>query len=301
MNLKLLLVFTLAFTLSSHSQNLTFVKDSIMDAYMKSGYANTHFMPKGKTDANDLRQGNWKDYEVLHDFTYLNLDDVPEQVFGDFLLYAEGKFIDGKREGLWKFYVLEDKTFKKILQKEMTYVSNEIKGIYNYFYPNGKVSHVGNYDTDKISEMTVYYNNGKIFRTNSVVSGMITGKATTFYRDGKIAAESNYENDSLHGEYRSYYPSGSKQQISYFVNGKLDGNYQYYHENGQLWIEKEYKNCLLWNVKYNYDESGKSRDVGTLKNGNGTIIYYKSSGEIYNIQTFENGIMVSEAATSEFE
>ena len=52
---------------------MEFVKDSIMDYYMKSGYASKHFRPNGKYDKNDLRQGEWKDYEVVNDFEYVSV------------------------------------------------------------------------------------------------------------------------------------------------------------------------------------------------------------------------------------
>lgn len=65
--------------------------------------------------------------------------------------------------------------------------------------------------------------------------------------------------------------------------GVVDGIYKYYYENGQFWIEKEYKDGLFMNVMCNFDEFGKLRDFGILKDGNGMIKYYIRIGEIYNI------------------
>jgi antitoxin component YwqK of YwqJK toxin-antitoxin module len=297
---SLLFLATLVVT-SSYAQKMSFVMDSIMDVYMKNGYANKHFMPKGKEDANSLRQGNWKDYEVEHDFMYVSINGVPKQIMGDYLLYGEGKFVDGKREGLWKMYVLEDKTFKRILQKEVNYVSGERTGIHKYFFPNGKVSHTGSYETDRITELTIYYDNGKLYTTRNIVSGLFTGKATRFHPNGKILTEFNYEKDTINGVYQSYYSNGNLEELSFFKMGIVDGIYKYYHENGQLWIEKEYKDGFLMNVRSSFDESGKPRDFGTLSNGNGTLKLYTREGKIYMIQTYQDGQVISEEKYTDFE
>ncbi|WP_186279843.1 toxin-antitoxin system YwqK family antitoxin [Fluviicola chungangensis] len=301
MKLKLTLLFAVGFTLNSLSQNLTFVMDSIMNVYMKNGYANEHFRPKGKEDSKGNRQGNWKDYEVSEDFMYLTENDIPIRLVGLYLLYGEGKFVDSLREGPWKFYVLEDKTFRKILQKEVTYTKGKKTGAYTYFFPNGKVSMTGSFDENKMTEVKVYYEDGKLFRSTFVLAGKRTGKSTNFYPDGKPMLECTYMNDTLNGSFHSYYPNEKDEEVSFFKMGQPDGTYKYYHENGQLWIEKEYSNGLLLNVKCNYDESGKLRDPGTLKDGNGTIYYYTRTGYVYNVQTYKNGVMISEAAKSEFD
>jgi len=301
MHLKFSLLFTVLFSIASSAQQITFVADSIMDSYMKNGYANKHFMPKGKEDAAGRRQGKWKDYEVAHDFTYLFIENTPEQLEGDYLLYGEGSFFQDKREGIWKFYVIEDKTFKRILQKEISFSSGEPIGFYKYYYPNGKVSQTGAFDESRITELNVYYPNGKLYRSRQVLDGMSNGKSFTFYPDGKVLCECQFVEDSLDGPYISYYPNGNQEEVSFFKNGSSDGTYRYFHANGQLWIEKEYTHGLLMNIKCNYDESGKSRDFGTLKNGNGTVKYYTRTGDVYSIQTFKDGVKISEESNSEFD
>lgn len=301
MNLKITLLFATLLSLNTFAQQLTFVSDSIMDSYMKNGYANKHFRPKGKEDAAGRRQGKWKDYEVTHDFTYLMIEGRPKQVSGDYLLYAEGEFLRDLRVGPWKFYVITDKSFKRILQKEIFFVFGEPKGVYTYYFPNGKVSQTGSFDEESVTELKVYYDNGSLFRIHQVREEKFNGKALTYHANGKVSVDCFYVNDSLDGLYQTYYPNGSREQVSHFKNGAPDGTYQYYHANGQLWIEKEYDNGLLLNIRCNYDESGKSRDFGTLKNGNGTVKYYNRSGEVYSIQTYKDGVKISEESNSVFD
>ena len=295
--MKKILILIIIFNLAnkSYSQQMEFVKDSIMDYYMKSGYASKHFRPNGKYDKNDLRQGEWKDYEVVNDFEYVSVNGKPTQIFGYFLLYGEGKFVDGKRVGSWKFYVIEDKTFKRKLQKEVIYKDGKKDGPFKYFYPNGIIGMNGEHNSNEYEgEIKSYYDNGKLYGTRIYRSGLLQGRQVYLHINGKILLEHHFINDTLHGRYQTYYMNGNTEEVFIYNKGKEDGIYQYYYENGQLWIEKEYKNGLLMNVNGSYDSNGNSRDYGSIRNGNGTINYYTEEGRIYNTQTFENGLKVKE-------
>ncbi len=286
----LLLCFFFGLASNFHAQNVVIVRDSIMNVYMESGYADKHFMPEGETDSSKLRQGKWKDYEVSKDFMIVTTEGIPTQHFGYYLLYGEGEFKNGKREGSWKFYVLEDKTFLKILQKEVFYVRGSQEGKFMYFFPDGKLGVEGTYAADQIQgTLNSYFENGKLFSKRQYEKGIRTGKHVFLYPDGKTHQIAGYVNDTLHGTYESYYENGNKQEFFNLSMGKEDGIYRYYHENGQLWIEKVYKKGLLINVTGNYDAQGKSRDKGTLKNGNGTVHYYTAEGKIYSTLTYKNG------------
>lgn len=285
----------LSLTINSYCQQLTFVKDSIMNDYMKSGYSDKHFQPKGKEDKNKLRQGWWKDYEVVNDFEYVSINGKPKQIFGLFLLYGEGEFVDGKREGAWKFYVLEDKTFKKILQQEVSFSKGEKNGLFKYFFPSGNIGVEGKYIANKLEgEVKSYYDEGKLYGTRLYINGMKSGRHTYLHPNGKIELEHNFINDSLNGLYQTFYTNGNIQESFSYQAGKENGIYKYFYENGQLWIEKEYKNGLLMKVIGSYDNLGNPRDKGTIKDGNGTVNYYTEDGIIYSIQTFKDGVKIKE-------
>lgn len=76
--------------------------------------------------------------------------------------------------------------------------------------------------------------------------------------------------------------------------GTENSIYKYYYENGQLWIEMEYKNGLLMNVIGSYDNMGNPREKGTIKDENGTVIYYTEDGKIYSVETFKDGKKIKE-------
>lgn len=294
-----LFVFITFVITGANCQKISFIKDSIMDAYMKSGYSNIHFMPTGKSDKKDDRQGTWKDYEVKFISTTQTVNDAPFINNGYFLVYGEGRYVDNKRDGKWKLYIIEDKTFKKILFEELTYVNGCGNGPFTTYYPSGKIDSKGNYLYDfHEGEITFYKESGIRYSSCSYKANKRHGKSIDYFDNQKIEIEKNYFNDTVEGIVKYYYTNGNlKESVTYSKN-KCNGLNRYYHENGQLWIEKEYKNDTLWNIYSSFDYQGNPRDFGTLKNGTGTAIYYTHEGNVYLIQHFNKGVLIKE---EEFE
>ncbi|HEU4470184.1 MAG TPA: hypothetical protein VFR58_03800 [Flavisolibacter sp.] len=287
---KFLSLILITASISAYSQRLIFVKDSIMDNYMRTGYSSKHFRPEGKEDESGWRQGQWKDYEVLDDFAYVMNEGKPTQIFGNFLLYAEGKFVDNKREGVWNFYALEDKSFKRILQKQVNFVKGKKDGAFTYFYPSGRIGVEGQIVSDRLEgEVKSHYETGQLYGTRIYHNGLKTGRHTYLYPNGKLELEHSFVNDTLNGLYQTYYLNGKVKESFIYSMGLADGVYKYYYDNGQLWIETEYKNGLLMNIAGNFDRRGNQRDKGSLRDGNGTVNYYTEEGKVYSIETFKDG------------
>jgi antitoxin component YwqK of YwqJK toxin-antitoxin module len=216
-------------------------------------------------------------------------------LFGHYLLYGEGEFVNGKREKTWKLYVLEDKTFKKILQQELHYVNGEKEGAFNYFFPSGAIGTEGKYAANYLEgELKSYYEDGKQYGIRHYKHGLRVGKHTYVFPNGKLEAELNFVKDTLNGLYQVNYENGNTKEIFTYSMGMATGNYKYYYENGQLWVEKEYKEGLLLNVKGNFDQKGNERDKGTLLDGNGTVVFYTEEGKVYSEETYKNGKKINE-------
>ena len=114
MKAAIIILFNFALAISALCQNPVLIKDSILANYKQSGLYDELFRDEGTTDKNNTRQGWWKFYSILKDFNCISINGTPKQIQGNYLIYGEGKFINGKKQGTWKFYVIEDKTFKKI-------------------------------------------------------------------------------------------------------------------------------------------------------------------------------------------
>lgn len=290
-------VLVLLLSLHTRAQQIILIKDSILNAYMKSGFANKHFAPVGKSDKQDLRQGKWKDFEVAEEGSYQVKEGEPLKTIAHYLFYGEGTFTDNKRNGDWKIYVIEDKSFKKILSRKLFYDSDgKPSGPFTYYYPDGKIAQTGNYVEGNVAgESIMFYPDGAVFGKQLYTAGKKHGRQEYFYPDGeKLQFAIHYENGVREGLYEAYYKEGGKKEIFNNVADSIDGVYQYYYPSGQLWTEKIYKNGLLLNITASYDKDGKELDKGTLKDGNGYINYYTKEGKVYLVVTYENGIVIKE-------
>lgn len=271
MKTQLIKTFFLLLTFNLFGQEIIFVKDEILDKYKESGFLASNFVPVGEIDTKYDKQGFWKDYNKIKAFTYISNNGKPQQVTGLFLIYGEGSYNNSEKIGKWIYYTIEDKTFKKIPQKEENYVDGFWDEKFTYFFPNGNIAMTGDNDR-KNNEQTIklYYLSGKVFTNQQYKNNLEIGTHTIFYRDGTV------------------------NQITKYNNGKKNGIRQFYHKNGQLWTEEIFNNDLLLNVKFNYDQNGKPQDKGTIKDGNGTVKLYNDTGKLYTIITYKKGKKVSE-------
>lgn len=236
---------------TSFAQDVAFVKDSVMTHYMTNGFANKEFVPVGKIEHN-LKEGNWIDYETVEDFVYATVNNAPQQIFGTYLLCAQGNYIAGKRQGLWEFYVIEDQTFKKVLHKKQFYVDGKLQGAFAYYFPTGDVGVEGNYVNNQYHGIiTTYYQNHKLCRTIEYQNGLRNNKHVVYYENGNIKINKTFRNDTLHGEFITYYQNGNVMDINNYKKGLKDGNCLFYNEQGDLQLTQEYAEGKLISEKKN--------------------------------------------------
>lgn len=277
------------------AQQLSIVRDSIMQVYMTNGYANKHFIPKGTIDNSDARQGKWKDYETRMGSSFFIKKDESNEQFSNYLFYGEGEFKDGKRAGDWDIYIIEDKTLKKILSQKLRYVDGQPEGYFENYYPNGKVARTGNFVHGKIQDSsTVYYPDGKTFAKRFYKDDEKDGQQRYFFKSGKLKYIVVYAMGKKDGEALMYYEDGTIKESSLYKADSLNGSYKYYYPDGKLWTERIYDYGRLLNVTKLYDKNGHELYKGTLKDGDGTINFYTEEGKIYSTQTYANGLKIKE-------
>lgn len=291
----ILIAFFNSLSLFSFSQEIILIKDSIMTSYMKSGYANKNFVPEGPLDARHRRQGKWKDYETGEDGSFQIKEGAPSKATSIYLFYSEGEYLDNSRTGEWKIYVIENKTFRKILSRTLTYQAGIPEGSFTYYYPDGRPAQVGSYKAGAIEgPSTMLYPDGNVFGKQNFVAGKKHGRQDYYYQDGKPIYFYEYKNGLRQGPYEAYYKDGKLQESCHYVADSIDGVYKYFYPNGQIWTETVYKNGRMVSIIGSYDKYGKELDKGTLVNGNGYINYYTEEGKIYSVVTFKDGIIVKE-------
>lgn len=133
----------------------------------------------------------------------------------------EGNFLNGDRDGLWKFYFSDGKiyieqTYKSGYRKKQLWIQtaelgNET-GSYHRYFRSGRLNEKGYFD-----------------------GGYRTGDWVRYYPDTKVEEKGSYENDKKVGEWFYYYPTGVKEATEvYSENGELIVRSTYY-PNGNVW------------------------------------------------------------------
>lgn len=298
-----------------------------MKIYFKNGYANKNFAPKGKFDNINRRTGKWVDYsfETITTFTQ---DDVKEMVNDErsvLFIQSKGLYHVGKKTGVWQFYGIVEKSLKKIHLADITFVRGVREGPVVYYFTSGQVASKGNFSKDKKNgPATTYYKSGKLSGESIFLNDYFNGDILSYYSTGELRTKALYVNGYAEGVHFSYYKNGVVNKKWIFSNGKQEGltqifypngaiqeedfyvndevtDYKYYYQSGQLWVHREYKNEVIYNIYELNDPNGKPMDFGTLKDGNGTILFYTEQGKVYLKRTLENGIVIKEEEFAEFE
>ena len=209
------------------------------------------------------------------------------------LICIEGNYKNGKRDGIFTFFVFDSLDHsKKYKIWEQTFVNDRLNGKWRTFNLKGTMVSYQTYKNDTLKGIArSYWIDGEsIMWEQEFFNGPNKFIVREFHKPGILKLERMIENGILNGPAKSFYEDGKLMEEIYFKDGKYDKTRKYYHPNGQLWIEQEYKNGLRWNVIANYDAKGNKRDAGTLKNGNGTVILYNDDGTVRETVTYKNGV-----------
>jgi len=131
-------------------------------------------------------------------------------------LLAEGKFVNQKKDGIWKYYLNQESN--PIVSKE-TYKNGVLEGESVTYYP----------DSGDPTEK-VYYKNGKK-----------DGKLLKYFPDGTLMTESYYKDGLPNGAFVHYHMDGKVQIEGSYSNGVQTGEWKYFDESGKQVEEDEFK------------------------------------------------------------
>lgn len=210
-----------------------------------------------QVDQNGLKQGHW---------IYFG-KDRPESGIPSDGKVEEGRYIDGKKEGIWIKYHTDGKTPK-------------IKGEYHMNRPVGSYTKGSNPTIGKNDQYAQYT------IADSLVYYVIKGCNRPEYgapAEGLIE-EGYYKNDRREGKCIKYHTDGkTPKMIGFYVNNRPSGLYQKFFESGKL---KErgffYKNVYRDSLKRFY-ENGQLEYEGfydSIGNEQGRVNYYFESGKL---------------------
>lgn len=148
---------------------------------------------KGKYTKKGKLTGVWtwyhKNGEILREESFRKglEDGMLYEYYDDGTLITKGELIDGLKDGPW-FYEMGDH------KEEGSYSDGERKGVWKYYYPNGKINFTGKFvDGEKDGKHKYYYSSGKIKREEYYVMGIKQNRWTSYNEFGETLLTIDYK------------------------------------------------------------------------------------------------------------
>ncbi len=162
-----------------------------------------------KVDVEGKKQGFW--------IIFNRTKKLPD--YKDDQKVEEGKYLDSKKEGLWKEFFANGNVKNKI-----TFKGNRPNGYAIIYHDNGKISEEGLWKGNRwVGNYKLYYENGQVqqeFKFNE--TGKREGPQKYYYEDGQVMIEGNWAEGKESGILTEYYPTGEKKAEKNFNGGTLD-------------------------------------------------------------------------------
>jgi antitoxin component YwqK of YwqJK toxin-antitoxin module len=195
-------------------------------------------------DAAGRKQGHWIKYSAnkkkLYDGNFVN--DVPE---GKFIYYSEAGIPWAITVFSQKGTVGYNQHFSAVgkLVGEGKYINQKKDSLWKFYNDEGKLVSVENYLNDlKQGSCKIYYSNGQLSEDKVYVKDLLDGPCTKYFADGKIKYKGQYIKDKVEGKTLFYYPSGTMSVEGFYKNDLKDGTWNFYNMDGTLKKKVLYSN-----------------------------------------------------------
>lgn len=185
------------------------------------------------------------DESALYDAEMLDLERDAEDIFTSELdslflldmLITQGNY-DIDDDGTFKIYYTDA---DQLVMAEGKFIDNREEGLWKYYYKSGNLWATVPYHRGKADGRVIVYYDQSEPKTKIIceyVEGKRDGQYIEFYRSGKTKVKFIYKNDKLNGEALYFYESGNLKIEGLFKDGEKDGKWKYYTELGEV-IDRE--------------------------------------------------------------
>lgn len=289
---------------------LSYASLSLAIAFSVTLAAHSLLAELNQIDEKGQRQGYWIiSGSMVSDRAYFPENKV-----------EEGRYLDNRKEGLWKKYWPNGKT-----RSEINYTKGKPTGEYQLYYENGKTEESGNWVNNKnTGDFKRFYENGKpqqefVFSEN----GKRNGIQKYYHENGKTAMEVNIVNGSESGVMRRYNPDGSLVEEHLFENGVVKQSKKFGDATPQQTTTKDPYDKMIGtqsrtsNDKTNAAATFKSNGFNTLYNKNGDVTQsgefhegklhngkwyrYDSEGILIRIEIYRGGVFIGTGVINDEE
>ncbi|HEX8546091.1 MAG TPA: toxin-antitoxin system YwqK family antitoxin, partial [Cytophagaceae bacterium] len=159
-----------------------------------------------------------------------------KEYYPDSTIKSEGLLVEGKKEGVWKFYYPD-----QILMAKENYRQDNLDGGSEYFDFQGHLSQRGTWKAGiEVDSSFQYFPNGLIKRKGIFSDGLYEGEWVTFNENGTLHNKGTYIKGTPEGLWLFYDESGKLKSIANYKGGVLEGSYIEYAENGTKKVEGTY-------------------------------------------------------------
>lgn len=176
-----------------------YYKDSpyiAVEAFYKNGILSGHYIERGSPS-----------------FIKKECDYVNGELDGKWIIYGNNKKIEilqfwklGKRDSTHTWYY-EDGTPQRIERYNKSGLEH---GLFQEFYPDGKVKTEINYVNDsKHGQEKEYYENGQLEMVTNYVNGKKNGEELLYYENGKVSERRRFKMEEKFGKWTWYKEDGS--------------------------------------------------------------------------------------------
>lgn len=181
--------------------------------------------------------------------------------FGNKSIQRKAWYIQGQQDSLF-----EEWNSKGIKTLEQHFRKGEKNGMAREWHPNGRLKSEGQMVADtEAGQWRTWFDNGRLQSEGKYAGGKPEGYWRTWFGNGKPATEGNYQ------------------------NGQEEGTWKFYYPGGQLKSVEEWKDGRLMDISNALDIKGKKLNIGSFKQGNGTLKTYGLDGNLEGSGTMKNG------------
>jgi antitoxin component YwqK of YwqJK toxin-antitoxin module len=140
-----------------------------------------------------------------------------------------------KKETYFKTKMNKD----KYLEKFNPFYAEEGPGESYSWYETGELKSSTGKDSKNISEVKMYYTNGKIMSKAQFEVYELTGLAEGWHENGNLYFSGNYNNNKLSGIWTIWFSNGNKKAECEFIGGDIKQGWKTWDDNGK--VLKEFK------------------------------------------------------------
>lgn len=261
----------------------------------KAGKKQGHWIKKDE-HGKPVYEGHFKDNRPYGEFKYFydtgEIQTVSvfsaggtvcrtKHYFPGNILMAEGKYLNEKRDSVWKFYnapnsLVSQESFKNgrkdgleknfdvkgKLTEEKNWKDSTLHGPWKKFYEDGTVQQEGTYNAGVLEGPMKFFYPGNIPAVvGQYQHSLKTGKWTYYDRTGKsIIMIENYYLSDLHGYYAVWAEKDGMPMIKgEYRKGKRNGKWTFYDEKGKIAADSSFSVGYLHGACTEYYPGGNKK------------------------------------------